>query len=271
MRFEKEPTLKQDNSDVEIESGEKEDFEFRKFLKEQVVLPCAEWDEKFKTYVEEKFQEVQPKEEPEPTIEEERERTYLRYLEELSLTEKDIKDKRILDIGCASEGEFVRYCIEKGISKDVYGLDARIEPDKMSKEDGKHFFNGNFQEELPVKNNDYVIAVGAVRTPLDEEEVDILSPKKTILSALEAIKKTGEVRIAPVEVPAPDFELKGLEISNQQWQSILQELEDEEGITWERRPTDIFVSQVRRENGFPDVWLREVLIVHKKDYKELEN
>lgn len=256
MKFER-PKSFDEGSLIEQSGFEQEQgLEFRQFLAKQVSLPSKEWDGKFKEYVREKYEESQ-REILERTAEEERDLTFERYLKGLDLTEEDLRNKKILDLGCGEEGEFVKSCFEKGITQEIYGLDAQIKPRRIESEYKEHFFRGNFEKKIPLKELDYVIAVGAIKAPWNEGVK--LNPKKTLLLSLSSIKEGGEIRIYPLQTPSSESDLEGIKFANKEWTRILEELEKEIGIEWERRPIDIMVSGRR-----PDVWLEEVLIIRKE-------
>jgi len=228
--------------------------EFRKFLNEQISLPQEKWDEKFKLYAQKKYQELQ-EEVPERTMEEEQNINFERYLKSFDISKEDLKNKRILDLGCG-EGEFVKECLDENISKEVYGLDLQINPEDFEGRYRKYFLKGNFQKELPIENLDLIISLGAVKAPF--HELDMNNPKTTIDLALKALKENGEIRIFPLRKTHPNNDLKGVEFSEKKWKETLKELVAENNIEYKICPIDIKVAGKNK-----DVWLEEVLIIKK--------
>lgn len=234
----------------------KESSQFKEFLTEQISLPPKEWDEKFKKYTEEKHKESQ-KEIPERSFEKRRELTFEIYLKGSGFNIEDLKDKRILDIGCGAEADFVKKCLDSGISKEVYGLDLTINPDVIEGKYKEHLFKGNFEEKFPVRDLDYVVSIGAVEAP--SSGLDKINLQKTLLSALKAIKEKGEIRIYPIHRAPPGSELKGIDFSRKKWMEVLKDLSTKKEIEYELHPVDITVAGRK-----PNVWLEEVLIIKKK-------
>src|SRR5680860_178195 len=224
--------------------------QFRKFIADQISLPFEEWDEKFKVYAQEKLLESQ-RETPDCSSEEEEKRIFARYLVSIDLREDDLKGKRILDLGCGEDGEFVKSCIDKGISEDCYGLDLEIDPQKYAEKYKGHLFNSNFEEEFPVNNFDYIFSCGAVMGP--SEETDQRDPKKTILVALSSLKDDGEIRIYPIKKSYPGSELTGIDYEKVKWNEILQEFVNAQKIKYELIPIDI-----KSAGSEKDVWLKVI-------------
>lgn len=229
-------------------------WEFREFLNEQISLPKEKWDEEFKVYIEKKYCELQ-KEIPERTIEEEQDITFKRYLKSLDINEKDLKDKRILDLGCG-EGEFVKECLDRNISKEIYGLDLQINPENFEEKYRKHLLKGDFQKELPIKDLDFIFFLGVVDAQFNES--DMRNPKRAIDLALKALKESGEIRIFPLRKTYPNSNLKGVEFSEKKWKELLEKLVVKKDIKYKICPIDINVAGKNK-----DVWLEQVLIIKK--------
>lgn len=242
---------------LEKPKQEKQSEKFREFLAEQISLPEREWSEEFKNYVKKKYKE-QTAEYPERSSEEERRLIFERYLKGLGLNPEDLKGKRILDLGCGEEGEFVKDCLDRELA-EVYGLDLNIKPETIEEKYRNHFFEGSFEEEFPLKNLDLVVSVGAVEAPSNEDELDKIDPRKTLNSALKSIKENGEIRIYAIRKAPPESELKGVEFSRKKWLEILDDLSSQGLVGYELRPIDIKAGGKK-----PDVWLEEVLILKKK-------
>ena len=224
-------------------------------MAEQVSLPREQWDERFVQYISEKHREsLQDVFERSP--EEEQEINFQRYLKSLDFKKEDLLNKRILDLGCG-EGDFVKFCLGQGISREVYGLDLQIEPEQINPAYRKYFLKGDFEQELPVKELDYIISVAAVEAPHSEEiEKDL---RRILVLALTAIKHNGEIRIFPIRKAGVRSELKAIEFSWKKWLEVLEDLSVKGLIDYEIRPIDI-----RTGGNKPDVWLEQVLIIKRK-------
>jgi hypothetical protein len=228
--------------------------DFKKFLLDQISLPNEKWSKEFVDYIEEKRNEASKEESSEHLPDSEL--TYNRYLKGLELDEGDLKNKRILDLGCGEEGEFVKECIDKDLTGEIYGLDLEVNPDTFDENLKEHFFKKKFEDEFPVKNLDYVISVGALESPLDES--DERKPTEILKYALEGLNDKGEIRIYPIRVAPPESGLEGIEYSRKKWDEIMNELASTENIKYKFKPIDIHVSANNE-----DVWLEEVLIIKK--------
>jgi len=255
MNFEAQNTNNEKEQKEDLFS--KKTSEFKEFLSDQISLPSEKWDKKFIDYIEEKRQieEITEKEDYEDLPS--GEKTYKRYLKMLDLNEADLKNKRILDLGCGEEGEFVKECINKDITKDIYGLDFEIKPDIFDENLKNNFFQGVFEEGPPVKDLDYVLSVGAVQAPT--EELDPTDLVKILSYNIDAISDSGEIRITPIRKAPVQNELPGIEDSREKWAEALNRMADDKNIEYEFKPIDIVAS-----NHNKDVWLDEVLIIKKK-------
>ena len=198
-----------------------------------------------------------PKFETKSEAETSKQETLNRYLTGLGLTEEELRDKKILDLGCGEKGEFVEKILDSGITQEIFGLDSAINPDNIDEKYKEHLLNGDFQKEFPLKDLDYVISVGAIEPALEERETR--DPKKTILSALEALKDNGEVRIFPIRSVEPDSGLEGIIESRKKWLEILDDLSAQGLIDYEINPV-----QTRTSANETDTWTEEVLIIKKK-------
>jgi SAM-dependent methyltransferase len=197
-----------------------------------------------------------PKFEMKSEAEKSREETLQRYLAGLDLSAEQLRDKRILDLGCGEEGEFVKKLIDEGITKEIYGLDSAIKPEDVDENYRENILQGDFEAEFPVKDLDYVISVGAIDPSIEEE--DIRDPQKTILSALESLKDGGEIRIFPIRNAASDSGLEGIIESRKKWLEILDSLLSQGSIEYEIKPI-----QTKESVNKTDKWIEEVLIIRK--------
>lgn len=247
-----------EDEDQENERNQKSKLEYQKFLGDQISLPEEEWSDEFKERIKERSMEIKEKESlGELSPEEERKATFERYLKGIDLDIEDIKDKKILDLGCGEEAEFIKECLEGGITDEVYGLDANIEEDEIEEDLKEHILKGDFEQELPKKDLDLVISIGALRTP--DNESDPVNLKATLENSLRSLKEDGEIRIWPIFKSAPGSDLAGIELSAKKWREILKDLSGENNITYEFRPIDIDVAGTK-----PDVWVDEALIIKKE-------
>lgn len=231
------------------------DNNFREFIREQINLPDNKWDDVFRDYVHKKYQELQ-KEIIELSPEEELEKNFQRYLESLDIQKEDLMNKKILDLGCGA-GDFVKYCLGQGISREVYGLDILIEPEELNPGYRRFFIKANFEKGIPLKDFDYIFSVAAVEAPYSEEvERDL---RKAVISALVVLKQEGEIRIFPVRKAPPASGLAGIDFARRKWIELLGDLKSKNWINYVLRPIDIKVA-----GNKPDVWLEEVLIINKE-------
>lgn len=191
----------------------------------------------------------------------EKEETFQRYLTGLDLSVEQLKDKKILDLGCGEEGEFVKKCIDDKITREIYGLDSTLNLGNIEEKYKENFLKGNFEGEFPIKDFDYIISMGAIEPALEETEKQ--DPQKTILSAIEALKDNGEIRIFPIRNASPDSGLKGIEESRKKWMEILENLSSQELIDYELKPM-----RTRISGNKPDTWTEEALIIKKKQMAE---
>ncbi len=245
-----------ENFEVRTSEEKEKREELLGFLVKQISLPSEKWNDRFKEYIREKLEEKKKreKESEELSPEEAEELDFKRYLRALNIDFEKLKGKKILDLGCG-EGGFVKKCVDKGI-KEVYGLDKKVNPESFEKRYKNHFLKGDFEKELPIRDFDYIFSVGAVFAPVEKSEKR--NPPKTLLFALEALKKNGEIRIYPICKAPPKSNLKGIEYSRKRWEEILKDLSKNKEINYVLQPIDIAVSGKK-----PDVWLEEVLIIKK--------
>lgn len=229
------------------------------FLQEQIRLPKDQWNEKFRRLIEEKTIENQQAraEETEESPEVLRERTFKRYMDGLGLDEEMMRGKKILDLG-SGEGEFIQSLIEKGITPEAYGIDAQVDENSVENKLKGHLLQGNFEEDLPVQNVDYIVSVGAVSNGVwgGEETMNI---KRIIKKSLASLKKDGEIRIYPIQEAAEANPLEGLKSSQEKWKELLKEISETHNVECKIEPRNIKV--VGNSN---DVILESVLVIRRK-------
>ena len=244
------------------------------FLKDQFWLPNKDdWDESFCKLIKEKSEENQRqlceaegeiKNEknniPQEILEKKQDyidRSFNQTLHNLGFKKDDLRDKRVLDLGFG-DGIFVRELIKNNITKEAFGLDLNINNDLIKKEFKDHFFQGDFQEEFPVKDVDYVVSNGAVSLGISFEG-ESMDMEKIIENSLNALKENGEIRISPFFEGREDSDLEGLKGGKKVWEDFLLRVSKNQNIEFSIEPRDIFVSGKNN-----DVMLQSVLIIRKK-------
>jgi SAM-dependent methyltransferase len=260
-------------------------------MQEQIRLPREQWSHNFLDYVVflTKKNEIEIKDYEEYIVHgkdknenefkkediysfEENGEKFERYMNMLGLTKEQIENKIILDLGCG-EGEFVKHCIDKKITNKVYGIDIDIY-DKIGIESniGKreqiridvdenykgHLLQGDFTKELPIKNIDYVISMGAVSTIIDKVQYGN-EMERSIESALNAINENGEIRIWPIFQVAKATPEEYFEKSWQNWKVYLEKLARNKKIEYELEPREIDV--IGKDNT---IRLISTLIIRKR-------
>ena len=239
---------------------EKESFFDPSFLQEQIRLPKNEWDEKFKKFIEEKIKENQGEkvEESEGTPEILQERTFKRYVDGLGLDESNLKNKKVLDLG-AGEGEFIKYLIKKQITSEAFGIDINLKEKNIGEEFKDNFFEGSFEEDLPIKNVDYVISLGAVSNGVWAGE-EVMNIQKIIEKSLSSLKENGEIRIYPIQESAKDNPLEGIDKSKQKWEELLEKISKTLEVDYKIQPRNVRITGYDNE-----IILDSVLIMRKRN------
>lgn len=228
-------------------------------LQEQIRLPKDQWNEKFCQLIEEKTRENQQEniKETEESPKVLRERIFKRYLEGLGIDEIHLRGKKILDLGTGG-GEFVKDLIEKGITSEAYGVDAQIDESVIEDRFNGHLVQGNFEEDFPIKDIDYIVSVGAVSNGVWGGE-EVMKIGRIIEKSLASLKEDGELRIYPIKEAARATPLEGIEKTQQKWKELLKEISEIQKFDWKIEPKNIKVI-----GGNNDIILDSVLIIKKK-------
>jgi len=234
---------------------------FRKWVAEQFCLSPKDRSTDFNLYIDLKSKEGEEKESVERSLEQKRKETFKRYLDILDLTEKELKNKKIADLGCEN-GEFVVECLEKNITREAYGQDIELSGEALEEKYKNNFQSGSFEEKIPFQNLDYIISVGAITLYLNQENAGKI--EKMIRNALAAIGERGQIRIGPVYKAGEGDNFDGIKESEKVLADVLEKIGKDESILWELAPLDIHVS-----GDYKDVMLRQVLIINKSiNFKE---
>ncbi len=229
--------------------------EFRDWLESQAMSLPEKWDAGFRNYIDKKYTESQEQEGEKGNPERTRQDTWERYLDGLDLKEEDLKDRRVLDLGCEA-GDFVISCLDKDLTEDAYGLDMELKGEALEEKYKKHFFQGNFKDELPVKNLDYIFSIGAVSLFINKETVKPIG--ETIRNSIAVLNKGGEIRAYPMPRAPEHSDLRGAKESRKAILEILEKLKKELPIEYDFTPIDIKVSGKNK-----DMWLEDVLTIKK--------
>lgn len=229
------------------------------FLQEQIRLPKEQWNKKFRQLVKEKIKENHQEniEEAEESPEVLHKHTFKRYTEGLGLSEDTLRNRKILDLGFG-EGEFVKYLIEKGITPDAYGVDVELDETLIEDKFKSHLRQGNFEEDLPVQNIDYVVSVGAVSNGIWGGE-EVMNIRRIVEKSLASLKGGGEIRIYPIQEGAKATPLEGLEKSQQKWKELLAEISEAQKLECKIEPRNIKVT-----SNSNDIILESVLVIRSK-------
>ncbi len=229
------------------------------FLQDQIRLPKDQWSNDFKKLIEEKSRKNQQEKQrlPEDSPELSQKGVFNRYMSGLGIDEESLRDKRVLDLGCGDK-EFVKHLIEKGITLEAYGLDIEIDESLVEERFKGHILQGNFEEDLPVKDVDYIVSVGAVSSAVLGGE-ETMNLRRIVEKALASLKEGGEIRIYPIQEPARETPLKGIQASQEKWEELLTEISETQEVECLLKPRNI---KVIGENN--DIILESVLIITRK-------
>lgn len=240
-----------------FENIKEENFLSPDFLEKQIDLPKEKWDKKFKKLIEEEIKKKESLKENQKTLEEAEEITFKRYLMGLGLKEEDLYNKRILDLGCG-EGEFIKSLIEKGITKEAYGIDINLNKKLIEEKFKNYFVKGNFENELPLKDIDYIVSVGAVSNAILLGE-RVMNLEQIFKNAISALKENGEIRIYPIQKPAKATPLESLQKTFLEWKNFLENFSKQYNIEYKLEPRKV---KVTGKNN--DIILESVLIIRNR-------
>jgi len=115
---------------------------------------------------------------------------FYRYLEDLGLSEKDLKDKKILDVGAGSRA-FAGHCIRSGICKEVYSLEPKI--GKINDEEEK-IISAELNNEVKKQINFKTVRGKMENLPFEDQSMDLQCPDLTAI-AMKKCKKTCKSRL----------------------------------------------------------------------------
>jgi len=271
-RFQEEGVLKLDGS---IENGLGFDaikHEAMRVIEDNIDKPIAEWDDEAKLLLDSLYADHLIEElnyEKEQTLEGALREAYGRYAKDFDLQEEDIKDKRILDIGCG-EGKFLLYCLEKGLTDDIYGIERNQEGiDKsddwvnrdfkaLREEYRDHFLNGDFvKDDISIDKLDHALARASLSLFSSEKEGEDIY--KLVNKVEKCLKAGGDLRICPV------FKDDRTDLY-EKWQELARKVSMDTGMTY------YFDNiEVRFPENYPDnerVSLRQSLTFKKEESKQ---
>lgn len=116
-----------------------------------------------------------------------------RYINNFELDIEILKDKKILDIGCGDEAQFIEFCLENGID-NIIGIDLRAPINQeLAKKIKDHYIIGQI-DSLPFESEQFdLVLMRSVINPETELEVN-----KIISEAISSLKVSGKLEIYPV-------------------------------------------------------------------------
>jgi len=250
------------------------------FLQQQIRLSENKWSPEFRKLIEEKTQEaIQKNHKFRKLIASQKEDvhidpftaedSYKEYKNDLGLNENDLKGKRILDLGFGAGG-FVKYLLLKKITSEAYGVD--IDASEIFGEDvfKDHFFQGDFQEKLPVQNLDYIVSRQAIGHEWQYEDGHKFSSVSLLENSLAALKIGGEIKIPFGEefafsTPNAQVDEWNME-SKRRWDESLIEICNTHNISYKIEPTGIVVYlSLDDDKSDKSITLKKILIVRKNE------
>ncbi|MFA5714293.1 MAG: class I SAM-dependent methyltransferase [Candidatus Paceibacterota bacterium] len=155
----------------------------------------------------------------------ENEKVFQRYVENLELTSEDF-DKKILDIG-SGYGGFSKWAKDHNVSSEIYSIDLWETPKEK-----ENSVNGS-AEELPFKNDSFDLIVSNCAIP---NVIDVEKIEKALSEAIRVTKPGGEIRLARV-LEGGLYEPQ--KIRKQEVDSILEKLKNK----------DLKIQKIRQPHG----------------------
>lgn len=166
-----------------------------------------------------------------------------RYINDFELDAEALKNKKVLDIGCGDEAQFIEFCLENNIN-GIVGVDLRppVSQELADKVKG-HYVVGQV-DNLPLTPNQFdVVLMRSVINP--DTELDVV---RVIGEAISSLKVGGKLEIYPVWREKPMFE---------KINDALKELNNEEySIDWQEKDVLQFGDQKLH---------KDLLIITRKD------
>ncbi|MBC8464931.1 MAG: hypothetical protein H8D63_00950 [Parcubacteria group bacterium] len=183
--------------------------------------------------------------------------TVKRYKESFLFAPEDLRNKRILDLGCDS-GDFINFLLSEDITSAAYGMDKRP---PTQDEFVDHFSQGDFRESIPYTDMDVVVSLAALSLSLHE---DVESTYTAFKNALDSLTNGGELKVFPIFKDSGK-EWEGIVDEERNLLIILEKLEKEYDI----ETKTILVETETDQNGKPD-YEKHLLLVKKIGKKQKE-
>ena len=139
-------------------------------------------------------------------LDEEGWREYIDALEELGLTEDDVRGKKILDVGCGGSGFLVRGLLIRDITRDAYGIDERDVAEEIPTAPADHFEKRDYNLPIPerLKECDIVVALHSMdlfpreKIGNADEDEKLKNMPRLLDNFMSAVKRGGELRTGMV-------------------------------------------------------------------------
>lgn len=221
----------------------------------EINRPPDQRSSKFRSYVAEKIA-LEEALVPQMSVAAEQEEHFLGQIERFDLREEDLRNKRILDLGCGREGYFVREVLKRNLTEEIYGLDINIRRWRLESVMRAHLIRGTYDNSFPLSDFDYIVSHASASLAI---YVSLIQTKRIILHALDALRSGGQIRLYPVDQPSPFTLWKEIKQGYERWVYLLGSLSRQTGIRYELRPVDIYIAPC--DKG--DVYLQHVVIIHK--------
>jgi len=233
----------------------------------EAYLPPKERSEEFEEFLEDKYNSLLGEENLD---ESEEDFIIRRYLNHFQFTEEDLKNKKILDVGCGL-GAFIRYCSDKNITPDAYGFDSELNSKLAKGKYKNHLVKGDYTKKIPFQDKkfDYILAYSSLEGLFLEKDNE--EAKKVFESLLALLKDEGEIRVYPLRKLPPEIapeivkqdkermkELLQAQEARGRWEKTLQELKGKGLIDFKIQPIDLRVLSSRKE-----FWIEELLTIRR--------